>query len=313
MTGSPPPSFIAPDLSIPRAIPKGPPYPAAMGGDVRHGYEKHLLRLREAVNAVSGRISINPSSRVAGWVKAVDRLASTNKRAVLEALVESLTVGKLDHPFRDAFTALTESRTFIEVIEQLIDHLSDEELRELVRGHPDPAKDNSNARARNKEFEWYIAALFRRAGLPVAIAEPDVLIDFKGTVRSIAAKRVSSRTKLKSNIKSATEQIDRAGYPGYVFLEVTRYINPDMHFTEHWRDEGKTIEPRMMALGHNPDVTNQRSPLVAAIFIRSAFPLISPGFVYGTCERWQGIGVQEGTKDENMLLLHLLLSGLRGV
>jgi hypothetical protein len=247
------------------------------------------------------------------WIKAVDKLSSANKRGVLEKFVESCKAGTLDHPFRNAFTALTESRTFIEVIEQLIDHLSDQELRELVRGHPDPASDSPNTRARNKEFEWYIAALFRRAGLPVAIAEPDVLIEYRGKVRAIAAKRVSSRTKLKSNIKSATDQIDRAGYPGYVFLELTRYINPDMQFVEHWRDEGKTVEPRMIALSRNQNVTNPRSPLVTAVFIRSAFPLISPGFVYGTCERWHAIGVQPAARDENMRLLHVLLSGLRGV
>jgi hypothetical protein len=307
------PSFIPPDFTIPRAIPQGPPFPADWSWDVGHKYSKHSQRLHEAVEAVSKRISVNPSSRIVRWVKAVDKLSNANKRSVLEEIIESLKAGSLDHPFRDAFTALMESRTFIEVVEQLLDYLSNDELRELVRGHPDPALDNSSARARNKEFEWYIAALFRRAGLPVAIAEPDILIEFNGSVRSIAAKRLSSRKQLKSNIKSAQEQIERAAYPGYIFLEVTKYINPDMHFVEHWRDEGKTVEPRLHALGHKPEVVNIQSSLVAAVFMRAAFPHISPGFEYGTSERWHAIGMQSDARDENMLLLHVLLSGVRGV
>jgi hypothetical protein len=282
-----------------------------MGADVLHKYGKLADRLRHTVEAVAERIQVNPASRVARWLKAVDRLAHADKRSVLEQLVESLGAGKVDHPFRDAFTALTESRTFIEVIEQLIDFLSDEQLRELVRGHPDPSLDTS--RARNKEFEWYIAALFRRGGLPVAIAEPDVLINLDGTVRSVAAKRLASRKQLRSNIKSATDQIDRAGYPGYIFLDVTRYINPDLHYIEHWRDEGRTVLPRLRAFASNPHVTNPGSPLVHAAFVRSVFPLISPGFEYGTSERWQGIGILPDARDENMRLLHILGSGLRGV
>jgi hypothetical protein len=232
---------------------------------------------------------------------------------VLQSLVDSYRQGNLDFPFRDAFTALTESRTFIEVVEQLVDYLSDDHLRELVKGHPDPARDTAKARARNKEFEWYIAAIFRRSGLPVAIDEPDVLIEYQGSIRSIAAKRVFSRTQLKSNIKSAAKQIDKHQRPGYIFLEVTRYLNPDMYFIEHWRRAGETIEPRMHALARNPEVTSLRSQLVHAVFMRSAFPLISPGFEYGTAEQWEAVGLLPEARDDNMRLLHVLGSGIRHV
>jgi len=284
-----------------------------MDADVHHDYDKIAQRLHHCVSVVARRVAVNASSRVAGWVRAIDRLARTNKRDVLEALVESYQAGVLDHPFRDCFTALTESRTFIEVVEQLAEHLTDQELRELVKGHPDPAKDGPSARARNKEFEWYVAALFRRAGLSVAIAEPDVLINFRGHIRSIAAKRISSRKQLNSNIKSAAAQIHRSAYRGYIFLEVTKHINPDMHFAEHWRDDGKTVQTRMTGLAKNPYVTTPRGPHVGAVFIRSAFPMISPNFRYGTSERWQAVGLELAQRDENVLLLHFRLSGLRGV
>lgn len=313
MQGMDPPRFIPPDLTLPRAVPVGPPYPATADWDVNHKYERQQERLHHALDAVSRRISVNQSTRAARWRAAIDRLSNADKRGVLQAFASSAQAGTLDHPYRDAFTALTESRTFIEVIEQLIDYLSDTELRELVRGHPDPSKDNPKTRARNKEFEWYIAALFRRAGLPVAIAEPDVLIQNNGEVRAIAAKRIFSRNKLKSNVKGATEQIERAGYTGYIFLEVTKYINPDLLYVDHWRIGGRVIEPKMTGLSRNSEIAQARSPLVNAVVLRSAFPFISPGFVFGTSERWNVVGTQPQAKDENMLLLHTLFSGLRGV
>ena len=309
-----PPSFIPPDLTVPRAVPSGPPYPPEVKWNAGHKYVKQLERLRNAIDTFSRRVAVNPSSRIVRWVAALERLERVDKRSVLTDLVEHIQQsGDLKHPFRDAFVALMESRSFIEIVEQLIDYLADHDLQELVKGSLDPAEDKQSARARNKEFEWYIASLFRRAGLPVALAEPDVLIHYNGSVRAIAAKRVYSRNKLKENVKNATDQIKRAGLTGYIFLEVTRYINPDMLHIEHWRRAGTVVEPRMHALATSPDIIPAEHGLVNAVFIRAAFPLISPAFEYGTCERWNVVGLRGELRDENMLLLHVLHSGLRGV
>jgi hypothetical protein len=308
-----PPEFIPPDLSIPRAIDRDDVPFRSVDADVRHSYSNVAARLDRAIKAVAGRVRVNPSSRVARWSNAIRRLADSNKREVLAQQVFRLQRGEWDHPFRDSFLALNESRMLVEIIEQLIDNLTDRDLRELVSGHPDPSLDSTSARGRDKEFEWFIAAVFRRAGLAVALAEPDVLIKFGGGVRSIAAKRLSSRRQVESNVKKASAQILHAGYPGYIFLEITRYIDPEVRFTEHWRDSGWAVGIRMNAFARKPVVINRRNELVAGAFLRAAFPHVSPGFVYGTSEHWMGVAVMGGAKDEHIKLTRVLLSGARGV
>lgn len=306
------PVFIAPDLSVPRGW-EADPSQRLGRRDVRHSHGSHTARLERAIEAVSERIRVDPSCRVARWRLALRRLANADKRKVLEQIVSGLQRGQWDHPFRDSFLALTESRTFVEIVEQLVGHLTDRDLRELVSGHPDPSLDKASARGRDKEFEWYIAALYRRAGLPVALEDPDVLIEFRNGVRSIAAKRLLSRRKVEANIKDASAQIEREGYPGYIFLDLTRYIDPDVRYFAHWRQNDDAMARRMQAFADNPGVRHRWSTLVQGAFVRASYPLISPGFVYGTAEQWIGVGLVGGDREEHIELTTLLLLGAKGV
>lgn len=231
---------------------------------------------------------------------------------MLEELVQSLQSGRWDHAYRDAFVALVESRAFMEIVEQLGAHLTDGDLRELISGHPDPSSDSAGARARNKEFEWFTAALFRRGGLHVALAEPDILIKVKGEVRSVAAKRVWSRRKFDANISRASAQIAREGYPGYVVLDLTKYVDPSTEYIEHWRDEGGEVMRRLRAVAKSPSVRVRRNSLVQGVFLRAAYPQISPEFEYGTAEHWVAATVEGGDEQEHRLLCHMLTSGMRG-
>jgi hypothetical protein len=305
--------FIAPDLSIPRAIQRDEVPFQPIEADVRHTYPRVADRLELAIEAVSGRVTVNPSSRVARWSKAIRRLADADKRAVLEQIIAQLKAGEWDHPFRESFLALNESRMFVEIVEQLVDYLPDHSPRELVSGHPDPAMDSASARGRDKEFEWFVAAVLRRCGLAVAIAEPDVLIRFGDGVRSVAAKRLTSRKQINSNAKRASDQILKVGYPGYIFLEVTRYLDPEFQFMEHWRHQGEPVRRRLNAIARKPELIRRRNDCVEGVFIRAAFPLISPGFVYGTSEHWAGVAVNGGDKQEHMRLTRILMAGVRGI
>lgn len=309
-----PPEFIPPDPTIPRVFYTGSfPRPPQFG-EARHKYVRVAERLDCAIDRIISRVRVSPSSRVVLWSKAIRRLAAANKRHVLEQIVVGLQRREWNHPFRESFVALSESRMFIEIVEQLLDHLTDRDLRELISGHSDPSLDNVSARGRDKEFEWFLAALFRRGGLTIALAEPDILIQLNGEVRSIAAKRLSSRKRLKSNIKKAADQISTAGYPGYIFLEATRLIDPDVHFIEHWRDRGRAVGTRLNGLAHMPISINRRNEGVQGVVLRAAFPLVSPGFEYGTSERWVGVGVHKGPmRVSNIELMDVLLSGARGV
>lgn len=310
------PRFIQPDRAIPRAAPADPlASPGPFELDAVHSYESVGDRLSAAIDAVSQRGGrVNPSSRIAQWVGALERLASADKREVLEDIVSAIESGEaLDLPYRDSFLALVESRQITEIVENLLDHLSLSDLQELVRGHPDPAEDSVSARARDKEFQWYVAALFLRGGVPVALAEPDILLDVGGEIRSVAVKRIWSREALARNVDHASRQIRRSGHPGYIVLEVTRYVNPDMHWVAHWRVADETISPRLAALATDPAVGRRRNRFVRGVFLRVAFPHVSRGFEYGTLERWIGVGIEGGNREEHLLLLHALLSGLRNV
>lgn len=305
-----PPKFIPPDLSIPRAVDIVPQ--RQFRTDAHHSYVTIVERLERAVNTVSARVRIDPASRVIRWSRALDRLSKANKRGVLEQIITQLQSGSWNHPFRDAFLALNESRLFIEITEQLSDYLQERDLRELISGHPDPAEEKPDARGRDKEFEWFVAALCRRAGLPVALAEPDLLIDFRGHVRSIAVKRLSSRKNVGKNISKASAQIKNACYPGYVFLDITKYMDPEMLFVTHWRNEGRAVQARLQGFAEKPEVANRRNELVRGVFLRAAFPHISPGFVYGTAESWTGVNVSADEDQETLQFLNVFVTGLRG-
>ena len=306
--------FISPDPHVPRLfyrgegiLPRNTPY------DARHSYTKVAERLEHAVQVVADRVRVDPSSRVAKWTAALSRLASANKRAVLEQLVECLERGEWDHPYRDSFLALSESRMFIEIVDNLLNFLTDRELRELVSGHQDPALDRASARGRDREFEWYIAAILRRGGLHVALAEPDLLVRMGGEIRAIAAKRLTSRRQLQRNIKKASAQIAGAGYQGYIFLELTRYIDPEVRFIEHWRDESRPVGIRLDRVARMPALVDRRNESVQGAFLRAAFPRIFPGYEYGTFEHLTAVAVSGGNKEEHVELTRALYFGMQGV
>ncbi|MHB1194822.1 MAG: hypothetical protein ACYC6F_17485 [Longimicrobiales bacterium] len=280
-----------------------------MQGDTRLGFSEVVAKLASAIEAVERRIPISPASRVGRWRAAVERMEAAGGHAVLEELVQTLqTTGSADHPFRESFLALTESRHFIAIVENLLDHLEDEDLRELIKGSQDPASDGPSARARDKEFEKYIAAVLLLAGFPVALAEPDILVRLPTGTRSVAVKRLWSRKKLQRNLRVASKQIANSGHPGYIVIEVTRYLNPDMCFIDHERFEGQQIDPRMDRIAQGVRGMPRHNELVRGVFLRSAFPLISLGLKFGTAERWTGVAVEGGDKEEHRKLLSSLMS-----
>jgi hypothetical protein len=308
------PIFVPPDGSVPRAVPADWRTAGPFSSENTHSYLSVGKRLASAIAAVETRVHVDPRSRVSLWRNEIRNLDEADKRDVLQALVETIQQGGdtvLDHPFRSAFTALTESRTFIEVVENLLQYLTDGDLAALVSGHADPAADKASARARDMDFQWYVASAFLKGGIPISLAEPDVLLKLDAGIRSVAVKRIGSRKKLKRRIKEASEQIEASGYSGYIMLDVTKYLNPDQRFVAHWRNEAEVIEPRLQALASSPTVTQRHSPFVQGVFLRAAFPLISPGFQYGTLERWLGVAVKGGNKKEHIGLLHRLRSALR--
>ena len=143
-------------------------------------------------------------------------------------------------------------------------------------------------------------------------AEPDVLIKYGDGIRSVAAERLVSRRKVESNIKKASAQIHCAGFPGYIFLDITRYMDPEAQYFEHWRHGHDAVRSRLNAFARMPVVTNRRNHLVHGVLLRASFPLVSPGFVFGTSEVWVAVDTPGGNSDGHIDLTRTLLTRAPG-
>jgi len=111
-------------------------------------------------------------------------------------------------------------------------------LQELVSGHDLPSTEAAHTPARDAQFELYVAACCVKSGLKVYIAEPDLLIDFRGKRIAVAAKRPKSISKLESHIRKARKQIVGSGQDGIVALDMSHIHNvPNFAFEVATKEE----------------------------------------------------------------------------
>jgi hypothetical protein len=249
------------------------------------------------------------------WQKVLARLNEADKRSLLEQMLPSVTQGKWDHPYQDAFRALVDCRMFIEIVEQLLQDLSTSDLHDLVSGNLKPSDDKSSSRARDREFELFIAAICRRSGMKTWLGEPDVLFELGPTTCSVAAKRLASSKQVEKNITKAEKQIAGAKYPGLIVMDVTRILDPTSVLVTHWRTAPQTVGGHVLAFmntEHYRSFQQQRDKLVCGIILRTVFPLVSQGFRYGTHEQWWAVQVKWGDAELTNRFLDQLVVGLEG-
>ncbi len=274
-----------------------------------------IARLESALNAVGTRVHVNPSSRVRRWLDPLRRLQAADRRSALEMMVPSLQQGRFEHPYQDSFRALVDARMFIEIIEQLLGDLGESEIRDLVSGNLYPGDDSLDSRARDREFELFIAALGRRSGLTTRLAEPDVLFDTGQLTFSVAAKRLSGSGGVEKNLSKAAKQIAGANVPGLVLMDVSRILDPTGTLVVHWRNAQHVVGGHLAAFihsEHNQALQRPRSDLACGVILRAVFPLISEGFRYGTFETWHAVVTAWGDANLTNCLLERLLRGAEG-
>jgi len=274
-----------------------------------------IVRLESALDAVCARVRVSRSSRAYCWLDSVSRLQDADRRSVLEMMIPSLREGSFEHPYQDSFRALVDARMFIEIIEQLLGDLSERELRDLLSGNLNPGDDSPSSRARDREFELFIAALGRRSGLDTQLDEPDVLFKTGQATFSIAAKRLSSPRNVGKNLSRAAQQIETASVPGLILMDVTRILDPTGTFVAHWRNAPQVVGGHLTVFIHNEydrELQKPRSDLVCGIVLRAVFPLISEGFKYGTYETWHAVDTSWGSAELTNFLLERLLKGAQG-
>lgn len=84
---------------------------------------------------------------------------------------------------------------------------------------PVPHSETVHSPGRDRQFELYVAARLQMAGLPIAFSEPDICSSLDQWPFVVAAKRVKSRRRLLRQLKSARDQIHKAGRDGVVVVD----------------------------------------------------------------------------------------------
>src|ERR1035437_4106100 len=97
---------------------------------------------------------------------------------------------------------------------------------ELISGRPLPQTEKEQSKARDIQFELFIAASCRASGYLVEPKEPDVLVRGECGDFGIAAKRPKSPKTLERHIRKGSHQINDSGMPGILAIELSLIHNP---------------------------------------------------------------------------------------
>ncbi len=137
-----------------------------------------------------------------------------------------------DPRFSTALEAVRDLQQLGFVFDQLQSHRDDDKFKALVKktlkDSTLPQNDREQSVGRNSQFHLYLAAVCQNAGLhPVTYDEPDISCTINGREFGIAAKRIKSLHQIKRHIKKAADQIQGAGRPGIIAIELSLAWNPN--------------------------------------------------------------------------------------
>jgi hypothetical protein len=190
---------------------------AAMRIDEYNSFESLLHRYRAALRRLEGNgIKVADGCRLRSYEIRLDQLLRDPRAAVEPEVV---------------FAATFDLREVDEVIE-ITDHLPDsldteilQLLRKLASGneHPD---DDSSAPAREAQYELYLGAVLRRAGISVKHGAPDLVASWLGEDFFIEAKRPASEKRFDDRLRSAVHQIRRLPRPGIIAICADQLLRP---------------------------------------------------------------------------------------
>jgi hypothetical protein len=185
--------------------------------DEYNSFESLLLRYRTALKLLEDSgIRVADGCRLRSYEIRLDQLLCDSRAAVEPEIV---------------FAATFDLREIDEVIE-IIDHLPDlldaetlQLLRKLASGneHPD---DDSSAPAREAQYELYLGAVLRRAGISVKHGAPDLVASWQGQDFFIEAKRPASEKRFDDRLRSAVHQIRRLPRPGIIAICADQLLRP---------------------------------------------------------------------------------------
>lgn len=189
-----------------------------MQADEYNDFPSLLLRYKNALARLESLgVRVSASSRLRKYASRLETAIDDPRPAVEEEFI-----------FAMAF-ALREVDEIIELVEHLprtLDPATLRLLRDVHRGAEHPDDDDASSSARESQYELYLGAVLRRAGLPARHGSPDLVAEYNGRDHYIEAKRPSSAQRVDDRIRSAVHQLRRLSRPGIIALSLDQVLRP---------------------------------------------------------------------------------------
>lgn len=132
-------------------------------------------------------------------------------------------------------------------------------------GGASSATGESNPASRNIQFELFLAAILRSAGVQVVFAEPDLRLRCGEQMLGIAVKRILSAERIPREVHEGGKQIERQGLRGFVALSLDHLIEDDNYRIEVANPEQLLLQAKMRAAevidGHFEAIRRQTEKL----------------------------------------------------
>ncbi len=195
---------------------------ALPSAQTHEGPDETLARLARVKAALAAHgIPIPPGSRLARFEVLARQF---HAKVVSPAFGLSREVTELLEAYRDF-------SEFATIVEHLLpaqppaEPLLLEKVRQVLGGAHLPGED-ANPAARDLQFELYVAARCRVAGIKTQICEPDCIIVSAEQRLGVAAKRAKSAAHVRRLVREGGRQLRAAGLKGIVALSFDRLVEP---------------------------------------------------------------------------------------
>ena len=185
--------------------------------DEYNSFESLLARYRQALTQLESHgIQIAGGSRLRIYERRLQQVVSDPRPALEEELV-----------FAVAFD-LREIDELIEIVNHLpvpLDPPAFDLLKKVCGGNDNP-DDELAATAREAQYELYLGAVLRRAGIAAKHGAPDLAAPYQDEIFFIEAKRPSSTSRVDDRVRSAIHQIRRLSSPGIIAMSLDQVLRP---------------------------------------------------------------------------------------
>lgn len=201
--------------------------------DEYNDFSSLLARYRHAILIIEDiGVRISSSSRWCKYERLLHRVLEDPRPAIEEDTVFAL-----------AFYL----REIDEIIE-IVNHLPNPSdsgtinlLGKLIGGSELPDKETSSA-AREAQYELYLGAVLRSAGITAHHGAPDLTATWRGQDFFIEAKRPSSAARFEDRLRSAIHQIRKLPSPGVIAFSLDQVVRSSGHLLSFRRFEDVALK-----------------------------------------------------------------------